>query len=174
MTERAFRYRLDPQHNTSFGLAILQSIATSPADDVLRQNLVLKGGAALLLVYGSGRATRHDLDFDVMSDTEIGRQPLLALLARLRSPWGAQIKPGAPKEGFEIFEDALNIGPIEFRHQRQSMIAGELTLQISRRKVPPYLAELIRPFTLKGPDGTPFQSPIASLEVIASIARPCR
>lgn len=168
MKEPAFRYRYDPAHASWFGLAILHAIATDPDLDVLRRNLALKGGAALLLVYGSGRASRHDLDFDVRSDEAIERRPLQTLLARLREPWNARLKVDAPSEGFEIREDALNVGPIEFASRRDPSIRGALLLQISRRRIPPHLAELIRSCDLKDPDGRPFSFPIASPEVIGA------
>jgi predicted nucleotidyltransferase component of viral defense system len=163
------RYRHDPRTNEQFGIAVLAAISGSPADNVLRRNLVLKGGAALLLVYGSGRATRKDLDFDVTSDDRIDRDPIDELLARLRSPWNARLDPREGKDGFEIFDDALNVGPIQFRHARQLDVSGKLMLQISQRKVPPYLATLIKPYPLLDPTtGKEFDFPIASLEVIAA------
>lgn len=162
-----FRFKQDPRANETFGLAVLQAISSAEGLDVLRRTLVLKGGAALLHVYGSGRATRTDLDFDVGTDEQITEDPILRLMAHLRDPWRAAYSTGSRQGGFEVFDDAVNAGPISYRHAHGSP-EGAIILQISRRKVPPYMAEFIEDHPLVGPDGRSFVFPIMPLEVIAA------
>lgn len=161
-----FRYRQDPRANETFGLAVLQAIATHEDLAVLRRALVLKGGAALLHVYGSGRATRTDLDFDVQTNDTIAEGDVLRLLAHLQDPWGAAYATGRREGRFEAWDDAVNIGPIAYRRVGSNP-EGALLLQVSQRQIPPRMAEFIANHDLVGPDGRKFAFPIMPLEVIA-------
>jgi predicted nucleotidyltransferase component of viral defense system len=139
----------------------------SPGLDTLRRTLVLKGGAALLLVYGSGRATRTDLDFDVRTSDLLTEPMFLQLMAAMRGEWNAAYAVGQRPGKFEEFDDAINVGPIAFRNSRTGA-SGSALLQVSRRKVPPYLSNFITEPKLKGVGGREFTFPIMPLELIAA------
>lgn len=153
-----------PATNTDFGTAVLHAIATDPRLRQLAAVLVLKGGAALLLGYESGRATRRDLDFDVRSEYLISEGNVTALFAALAA-WRAQYIPGGRvKSGPKSQE----IGEIAFRDPHTGDI-GQIKIQVSRRRLPPTLHERIRLHTFQDPvSGATFGFPVMSLEAIAA------
>ena len=151
-----------PATNTDFGSAALHAIATDPRLAKLRTVLVLKGGAALLLGYDSGRATRRDLDFDVRSQVAITDADAAALLNALDA-WNARnadiVRPGLK---------AQKIRNIAFTDPR-SGDEGTIEIQISKRNIPPTLHHLIRDLDYGDPlTGRRFQFPTMSREAIAA------
>lgn len=161
-------YRQDPRATSPFGLAILEAITTFDDLADLRRALVLKGGAALLLAYGSGRATRKDLDFDVREDPPITEDHILRLLAHLRTHWNATFTPTASHPQLVSRSPySLNVGPIDYSlpgtRDRYSV-----EIQISLRRIPPYLAQWIQDRPFRGFGGRTFMFAVMPLESIAA------
>lgn len=162
------RFRLDPRLNTTFGLAVLHVITVEPSLGDLSAALVLKGGAAMLFAYGSGRMTRGDLDFDARQTVVVTEDDANRLIALLRDPWNAR-KAFDASRGWEFESNSFrtNFGPIAFQHAR-ARSGGRLSIQISRRQVPPYLATFITSRTFDAPAGGTFAFPVMPLESIAA------
>jgi predicted nucleotidyltransferase component of viral defense system len=162
------RFRLDPRLNTTFGLAVLHVITVEPSLGDLSAALVLKGGAAMLLAYGSSRMTRGDLDFDVRQPVVVTEDHANRLIALLRDPWNAGKAVDASRGWkFESNSFRTNFGPIDFHHAR-ARSGGRLSLQISCRRVPPYLAKFITFRRFDAPSGGSFAFPVMPLESIAA------
>lgn len=153
-----------PTTNTDFGTAVLYALATDLRLSSLYSNLVLKGGAALLLGFGSGRATRKDLDFDVLKEVTVSETDVAALFAALRK-WNAQYVPGGRVTSGS---KAHNIGEITFQDPRTRDI-GKIKIQISQRRLPPTLHERIKRIQLRDPlTANQFGFPMMCLEGIAA------
>ena len=150
--------------NTDFGLQVLYVISTEPTLAALQATLILKGGAALLHGYASGRATRKDLDFGLWSDIEITQDIIDDLFLSLEG-WGAAIARG---RHIEHSPAGTNI-PMQFRHPG-TRSNGRLEMQISRRRgsVPPRLNDSIKPITLRTYSGIAFDFPAMPLEEIVA------
>ena len=161
------KFRLDPRDNTTFGLAVLRVITVDASLSDLRDALVLKGGAALLFAYGSGRMSRGDIDFDIRQPVTVTEDHANRLIALLRDPWNARKPTDARGWKFESNAYRTNFGPIAFQHTGITS-GGRLSLQISRRKVPPYLAKFIRDTEFAAPSGGRFMFPVMPLESIAA------
>ena len=73
--------RYDANH--AFGLEVLWVISTDPDFALVSKTLILKGGAALLHGFQSGRATRRDLDFGILADIDFNTRVVDAILVRL-------------------------------------------------------------------------------------------
>ena len=146
--------------NHAFGLEILHVISTDPAFATLSQTLILKGGAALLHGYQSGRATRRDLDFGIFADIGFDTTIVDVILVRL-DDW-QPIREATRDE----HESGIAI-PIRFVHPRTGQ-SGAIELQVSRRvgTVPPRLQEKVRRLASRTESGEPFTFLVMPLEEI--------
>jgi predicted nucleotidyltransferase component of viral defense system len=150
-----------------FAIDVLYQIASVEELTPLREALILKGGAAILLGYDGVRASRNDLDFGMFTNTVVTDDLVAALLLALtEGQWSAQLddSSGNPIERFP--DGSVNV-LIAFRHPENAQ-KGRFKLQVSGRPgtVPPRLADRIKPRVLKTYDGTEFSFSVMSPEEI--------
>jgi hypothetical protein len=151
--------------NREFGTAVIYAIATDPRLADLAKTFVLKGGAALLLGYGSGRATRRDLDFDVRTKMTVTDRHVTDLFDALR-PWRAQYDPNGR---LQAHTGGFNIGPIAFMDPRPGRGANLIKIQVSHRRLPPTLHKYIALIDQIDPlSNRLFKFPMMSLEGISA------
>lgn len=151
--------------NREFGAAVLYAIASDRRLADLSKVLVLKGGAALLLGYDSGRATRRDLDFDVRVKTKVTDRHVVDLFDALRA-WRPQFARGG---SLKATRNGFNIGEIAFRDPRPGSGGNLIKIEISHRSLPPTLHKHITPIRQVDPlTGAVFAFPMMSLEGIAA------
>lgn len=140
--------RYDANH--AFGLEVLRVIATDPAFAGLSETMILKGGAVLLHGYHSGRATRRDLDFGLISNIDFKVEVVDLILVRLDA-W-QPVREATRDE----HDDGISI-PITFTHPVTRQRGG-IELQVSRRAgtVPPRLRAKVKRIPSRTESGAAF------------------
>ena len=153
--------------NRDFVLAVLHAIATTPALRPLADSLVLKGGIALLVHWGSQRVSRKDIDFGLITKNyQLSQRDSDTLLAAL-DEWGAVAKNG--NRSIARKGDGIDTPVIEYTHPVTGE-RGELTLQVNASQVPPILLDDILaqdPIALTTHKGQKFSFKALMLEEIA-------
>ena len=149
-----------------FARELLFQIADDPRLASLRENFILKGGAAILLGYEGVRASRTDLDLGLVTRVEI-TDDLIEILLEDLVDWDARLDI-TQRQPVERFADGSVNVHLAFIHPERPGNPDRFKLQVNGRdgSVPPRLLEMVQPRALRTYDGHEFEFPIMAAEEI--------